>query len=75
MRIFVKRLTKIIDSMLTLLYYQNMPADNNGSERAIRNVNVKNNVPGHFRTEMNATHFAILRSIIDTINKNSQNAF
>ncbi len=40
-RAFVKRLVKNIDSIFTFLYFEYVPSDNNGSERAIRNVKVK----------------------------------
>ena len=72
---FTKRLIKNKESILTFLYYHNVPPDNNGSERAIRNVKVKTKVSGQFRTEKGAKRFAILRSIIDTTIKNSQDVF
>ena len=49
-----------------------MPADNNGSERAVRNVKVKTKVSGQFRTEDGAQRFAVLRSVVDTTIKNGQ---
>jgi hypothetical protein len=52
-----------------------VPPDNNGSERAIRNVKVKTKVSTQFRTEKGAQRFAILRSVIDTTIKNSQSVF
>jgi transposase len=72
---FIKRLIKNRQSILTFLYYENVPADNNSSERAIRNVKVKAKVSGQFRSEKGANRFAILRSIIDTTIKNNQNVF
>jgi transposase len=74
-RAFIRRLIKNKDSILTFLYYQDVPPDNNGSERAIRNVKVKTKVSGQFRTDKGANRFAILRSVIDTTIKNSQNVF
>ena len=70
-----KRLIKNRNSILTFLYHPKVPADNNGSERAIRNVKVKAKVSGQFRSERGATRFAILRSVIDTAIKNTQNVF
>jgi len=52
-----------------------VPCDNNGSEQAIRNVKVKAKVSGQFRSQRGATRFAILRSVIDTTIKNTQNVF
>jgi len=70
---FINRLTKHKKSILTFLYHHHVPPDNNASERAIRNVKVKSKVSGQFRTEKGATRFAILRSVIDTTQKNTNN--
>jgi transposase len=70
-----KRLIKNKNSILTFLYHPKVPPDNNGSEGAIRNVKVKAKVSGQFRSERGATRFAILRSVIDTTTKNTQNVF
>ena len=72
---FVKRLIKHRESIFTFLYYPKVPYDNNGSERAIRNVKVKNKVSGCFRSMQGANRFAVLRSVIDTTLKNTQNVF
>jgi len=72
---FVKRLIKNKESVFTFLYHHNVPYDNNGSERAIRNVKVKNKISGSFRSQDGANRFAILRSVIDTTVKNTQNVF
>ncbi len=52
-----------------------MPFDNNGSERAIRNIKVKQKVSGGFRSDRGATIFAIIRSTIDTWIKRSADVF
>jgi transposase len=70
---FQKRITKYRDYVFTFLYHQNVPPDNNGSERAIRNVKVKQKISGQFKILNAAKNFAILRSIIDTAIKNNQN--
>ena len=70
---FINRMIKNKESILTFLYHQNVPPDNNASERAIRNVKVKSKVSGQFRTEKGATRFAILRSVIDTTRKSTNN--
>src|SRR5690554_1554542 len=43
--------------------------DNNSSERAIRNVKVKQKISGQFRSTQGATRFAVMRSVIDTVIK------
>jgi transposase len=74
---FISRLQKHRQSIFTFLLYPNVPPDNNGSERAIRNVKVKTKVSGQFRnTEgKGAERFARIRSVIDTAVKNGQNVF
>lgn len=70
---FIKRLKKNKTSILTFLYQQKVPPDNNASERAIRNAKVKMKVSNQFKTLDGATRFAVIRSIIDTTIKNSKN--
>ena len=72
-RAFIKRLNKNHDAILTFLYYPKVPPDNNASERAIRNAKVKMKVSNQFKIQEGAHRFAVLRSIIDTAMKNSQN--
>ncbi len=70
---FQKRIIKYRDHVFTFLYHPDVPPDNNGSERAIRNVKVKQKISGQFKIFSAAENFAILRSIIDTALKNNQN--
>jgi len=70
---FQKRIIKYRDHIFTFLYQPLVPPDNNGSERAIRNVKVKQKISGQFKIFNAAENFAILRSIIDTAIKNEQN--
>ena len=70
---FQNRLLKHRQHILTFLYYLEVPPDNNGSERAIRNVKVKQKISGQFKSFGGAETFAILRSIIDTTIKNNLN--
>jgi transposase len=70
---FQKRITKYRNHVFTFLYHPTVPPDNNGSERAIRNVKVKQKISGQFKIFSAAVNFAILRSIIDTAIKNNQN--
>jgi len=69
------RLFKHSKSLWVFLDYLNVPPDNNGSERAIRNVKVKQKVSGQFRSEKGAQQFAIIRSVYDTIRKNDGKTF
>ena len=70
---FWKRLLKHDDKIFTFLYHDNVPSDNNGSERAIRNIKVKQKVSGQFKTPKGAQQYAENRSIIDTANKQGKN--
>ena len=70
---FQKRITKYRDYVFTFLYHSDVPPDNNGSERAIRNAKVKQKISGQFKILSAAENFAVLRSIIDTAIKNNQN--
>ena len=70
---FVKRITKLKKSVFVFLYHQNIPPDNNVSERAVRNIKVKQKISGQFKSQKGAERFAIIRSIIDTLTKNNLN--
>jgi transposase len=70
---FQRRLKKHRDHIFTFLYRPEVPPDNNASERAIRNIKVKQKVSGLFRSAKGAHNFAVLRSITDTALKNQQN--
>ena len=59
--------------LFTFLFLENVPGDNNASERAIRNVKVKQKISGQFKIEQAAQNFAQIRSVIDTIIKNGLN--
>jgi len=72
---FQNRMVKYKPYIFTFLHHNDVPPDNNGSERAIRNVKVKLKVSGQFKSDHGADSFAILRSVIDTANKNGQNIF
>lgn len=70
-----KKLRKISHHILCFLHYNDVPPDNNGSERAIRNIKVKQKVSGGFRSIDGADGFAILRSVIDTTIKSGNDVF
>ena len=67
-----KQLVKIQQQILLFLHHSFVPADNNGSERAIRNVKVKQKISGQFKSETGAKAFATIRSIIDTAIKSGK---
>jgi len=69
---FQKRLIKYRDYILVFLYRYEVPPDNNASERAIRNVKIKQKISGQFRSPDGAFRFAVLRSITDTVLKNKK---
>jgi hypothetical protein len=73
LRAFHKRMIKYKDYIFTFLHHFQVPPDNNASERAIRNVKVKQKVSGQFKTEKGAQIYAVIRSVTDTCIKNGQN--
>lgn len=72
---FQKRLKKRQHQVFNFLFHHDVPYENNGSERAIRNIKVKQKVSGSFRSERGAEIFAILRSVFDTTIKKGGNPF
>ena len=70
---FQNRLIKYREFLFTFLYHPKVPPDNNASERAIRNIKVKQKISGQFKTLEGGFAFAVLRSVIDTTIKNRQN--
>ena len=75
LKAFQKRLIKHEDKILTFLYSEDVPPDNNGSERGIRTIKVKQKVSGQFVSIQKAIDFAVVRSVFDTIIKNGGNIF
>jgi transposase len=73
----IKRLIKHRESIFLFFTHPDIPADNNASERSIRNVKVKTKVSGQFRNKegKGADRFARLRSVIDTSIKNKQDVY
>lgn len=59
--------------ILTFPHHFQVPPDNDASERAIRNVKVKQKVSGQFKTENGAQIYAVIRSVTETCIKNGQN--
>jgi len=71
----INSLTKAREKIFTFLEHPDIPPDNNGSERAIRNIKVKLKVSGQFKTLRGAQDYANLRSIVDTSRKRGLNEF
>jgi transposase len=72
---FQKRMVKYSDYVFGFLSNQQVPPDNNASERAIRNFKVKLKVSGFFKSEAGSENYAVIRSVIDTAIKNQQNPY
>ena len=68
---FQKSLKKNRQFLLTFLYHEDVAADNNSSEQAIRNAKVKMKISGGFKSLQHS--YAIMRSVIDTSIKNNKN--
>jgi transposase len=66
---FQRRLRKLRLGIFTFLFQPDVPFDNNASERAIRNIKVKQKISGEFRSNRGADIFAVIRSVVDTIIK------
>jgi transposase len=66
---FQRRLKKLRLGIFTFLFHPDVPFDNNASERAIRNIKVKQKISGEFRSNRGADIFAVIRSVVDTIIK------
>ena len=60
-------------NLFTFLFIEGVPPDNNGSERAVRTIKVKQKISGQFKVERAAQNFAQIRSVIDTTIKNGLN--
>lgn len=70
---FYKRMRREQEYLLVFLFMENVPADNNASERAIRNLKVKQKISGQFKSVKAAENFAKIRSVVDTTIKNGKN--
>lgn len=64
---FQMSMLKNRNALFPCLYNLDIPPDNNASERAIRNIKVKQKVSGQFKSGQNA--FCVIRSVIDTLRK------
>ena len=74
-KVFFKQLSKCRNYIYEFLYNEHVPPDNNGSERAIRNVKVKQKVSTMFKTKQGINNYAIIRSVFDTCIKRGIDIF
>ncbi len=72
---FQKRMIKYSAYVFNFLLNSDIPPDNNGSERAIRNFKVKLKISNFFKSKQGAQVYATIRSVIDTAIKNNKNPF
>lgn len=70
---FQKSMIRYRNYLFPFLYDLQIPPDNNGSERAIRNIKVKQKISGQFKTGQQ--DFCVLRSVIDTLIKRNLDVF
>lgn len=70
---FQRSIIKYRNYLFPFLYDLRIPPDNNGSERAIRNIKVKQKISGQFKTGQH--DFCVLRSVIDTLIKRNLDVF
>lgn len=70
---FQRSIIKLRNYITPCLYHLDVPPDNNGSERAIRNIKVKQKVSGQFKSGQNT--FCTLRSVMDTLIKRGLSIF
>jgi transposase len=70
---FFNRMIRYKEYLFNFLSDPSIPPDNNASERAIRNVKVKQKVSGFFKSFKGAENYATLRSCIDTALKQGIN--
>ena len=68
-----KSLIKLRGYIFPFLYYQDVRADNNASERSIRTIKVKMKISGMFKSGQHV--YATLMSVTQTLKKQGQNIF
>jgi transposase-like protein len=71
----IKSLTRYKDYVFKFLFDPDVPYDNNASERAVRNIKVKQKVSGMFKSDVGAATYSQIHSIAQTAGKNNQNPF
>jgi len=71
----IKSLTKYKEFVFKFLFDPDVPYENNASERAVRNIKVKQKVSGMFKSHAGANTYCQIHSITQTAKKNNQNPF
>ncbi len=71
----IKSLTKYKEFVFKFLFDPDVPYENNASERAVRNLKVKQKVSGMFKSHAGANTYCQIHSITQTAKKNNQNPF
>jgi hypothetical protein len=71
----IKSLTKYKEFVFKFLFDPDVPYENNASERAVRNLKVKQKVSGMFKSHEGANTYCQIHSITQTAKKNNQNPF
>ncbi len=71
----IKSLTKYREHVFKFLFDPEVPYENNASERAVRNLKVKQKVSGMFKSDTGADTYCQIQSITQTAKKNNQNPF
>ena len=71
----IKSLTKYKEYVFKFLFDPDVPYENNASERAVRNLKVKQKVSGMFKSQQGANVYCQIHSIAQTAKKNNQNPF
>lgn len=69
-----KRYRKHRHSLFTFLYREDVPADNNASERALRKPVVHRKVSGGFRSNWGAHAYATVSTVLQTARKHGRDA-
>lgn len=72
---FKRGIYKVRDYLFTFLSDFSIPYDNDGSERGVRKIKVKQKVSGCFRTNEGADIFAQIHSIVETAKKNGNSKY
>ena len=70
-----KRLKRHQDEILTFLKYEDVPFDNNGSERAIRKAVIHRKICQCFRTKSGSEKYAKMASFIETKRKRGKKVY